>query len=146
MYHRPVSCIQSCQREWWCRVRIPYHYRFSMGTFKERPIHLHRKWRKWWGILIKLSWWCLFVEIINPFHPVHDLWGQARCIIISIIYELFLRHSHSNYLVFVWTKAVTTIPKRSNWRITLIFIAVCLFSFWSLKCAYKKCWHCHSGR
>ncbi len=21
--------------------RIPYHYKFSMGTFKERPIHLH---------------------------------------------------------------------------------------------------------
>ncbi len=27
--------------------RIPYHKRFSMGAFKERPIHLHSKWRKW---------------------------------------------------------------------------------------------------
>ena len=32
------TCLQ------WSSFRIPY-YRFSMGTFKERPIH--SKWRKW---------------------------------------------------------------------------------------------------
>ena len=39
-----VSCFCSY---FWSTFSIPYHCTFSMGTFKERPIHLHSEWRKW---------------------------------------------------------------------------------------------------
>ncbi len=60
--------------------RIPYHYRFSMGTFKERPIHLHNKWRKWWGILVLIC----EVGIVGSFEnlklvPVYSV--QKMCLL-----------------------------------------------------------------
>ncbi len=51
---------------------IPYHYRFSMGIFKEQPIHLHSKWRKWKGILILSSQFSPCQNYIDNFEDTGD--------------------------------------------------------------------------
>ena len=44
----------------WSSFRIPYHYRFWMGTLKEWSIHLHSKWRKCFSVFVVVVC-CLFV-------------------------------------------------------------------------------------
>ena len=63
-----------CQNFMECfRIPIPYHhdhYRLSMGIFKERPIHLHNKWRKLQGILIPN--WISINWKLHAFRPVQS--------------------------------------------------------------------------